>query len=53
MVSYELCNNVLRLMVMVCNCLGKRLWKWKGTVWATAYGNGKQPLMEMVANRFV
>ncbi len=38
-------------MEMVCY----RLWKWKGTVWATAYGNGrglfgqpvKQPFMEM------
>jgi len=32
------------------DCLGNRLWKWKGTVWATAYGNGRglfgQPLME-------
>jgi len=27
--------------------LGNRLWKW----YATAYGNGMQPLMEMVCNR--
>jgi hypothetical protein len=43
------------------NCLGNRLWKRKGTVWATAYGNGRelfgQPLMEMekdcLGNRFI
>jgi hypothetical protein len=38
-------------MKMEKDCLGNRLWKWKGTVWATAYGNGRglfgQPLMEM------
>jgi len=41
-------------MEMEGNCLGNRLWKWKGTVWATAYGNGRelfgQPLMEMEGN---
>ena len=43
------------------DCLGNRLWKWKGTVWATAYGNGRglfgQPLMETegdcLGNRFI
>jgi len=37
-------------MEMEGNCLGNRLWKWKGTAWATAYGNGRelfgQPFME-------
>jgi hypothetical protein len=32
-------------MEMEGDCLGNqlsnRLWKWKGTVWATAYGNGR------------
>jgi hypothetical protein len=42
-------------MEMEGNQLGNHLWKWKGTVWATVYGNGRrrfgqpvrQPLMEM------
>jgi len=42
-------------------CLDLRLWKRKGTVWATAYGNGRglfgQPLMETegdcLGNRFI
>jgi hypothetical protein len=37
-------------MEMEKDCLKNRLWKWKRTVWATAYGNGKglfgQPLIE-------
>jgi hypothetical protein len=28
-------------MEMEGNCLSNRLWKWKGTLWATAYGNGR------------
>jgi hypothetical protein len=37
-------------MVIVSYALGKRLWKWKRTVWTTIYGmEGAvwQPLMEM------
>jgi hypothetical protein len=37
-------------MEMERNCLDNRLWKWKETVWATAwataYGNGILPLIE-------
>jgi hypothetical protein len=44
-------GNLFKLLNSVCNCfrqpfmemegdcLGNRLWKWKGTVWATAYSN--------------
>jgi len=33
-------NGKQPLMEMEGECLGNRLWKWKGSVWATAYGNG-------------
>jgi hypothetical protein len=59
----------MRIMAMVCyrlwqwyvTALGNRLWKRKGTVWASAYGNRRelfgQPLMETegdcLSNRFI
>ena len=40
----------LSYLTQYATTLGNRLWKRKGTVWATAYGNGKeqfgQPFME-------
>jgi hypothetical protein len=38
-------------MEMEGDCLGNRLWKWKGTVWATAYGNGRGLFGQPLGNR--
>jgi hypothetical protein len=44
----------LSYLTQYATTLGNRLWKRKGTVWATAYGNGKeqfgQPFMETEGN---